>query len=448
MSQSKELALTCGNVTYNLLEIPKPTTELAVSVREKMMQDLDLPQLAKDLSNLGMFLRLAFNGVVGHNIDLQTKVRKLFYDLVDLCDECVRTVNQFKRASNTALENLQSAYQYLVDGLDELAIISLKELGEMAKKMKEAADKLAKKFKDEADIVQNLEEEVSRAEAESEKSGKQKAQERRDAEVKRESQKAKFDDMVEDEKEAKKEYKEAQEKEIEEVKKQKLGFLKGFINVITTHPLTREGVYDKDIEAAKKAAEIFAKEKEKSYKDMIKAKEQRREALEQMASFAKQMEQLSKESKLEYAAAESLHNAASALLNLALIMKNTSRFWEENESMCQELCSENMVAVIKAYSKLDDNKRMKALNNEGFKKNGIEFYCKWLAIKEVCETCQHGVKDAQHTVHVYNPTKEEACSTVKKLAPQLKAMLQKDIDAIDKSRQAIQSSLPKLAIAD
>ena len=450
MSQSKELVLIQDNETYNLLEIPKSTTKLAVIVKQKMMEDLDLPQLAKDLSNLGMFLRLAFNGVVGHNIDLQTKVRKLFYDLLDLCDECVRTVNQFKRASNTAIENLQSTYQYLADGLDELAVISLKELGAMASKMKKAADNLSKEFQKEAKIVQQLEEEVSRAEAKSDESSKQKAQERRDADADRGIQKTKHDDMLEDEKKAEKEYEEAQRKEIEEVMKQKLGFFKGLLNVVTTHPLTREGVYDKDIKAAKEAAEIYAKDKERSYKDMIKAREQRREALEQMASFAKKMEQLSNESKLESAAAESLHHAASALVNLALIMKNTSRFWEENESMCEELCSENMVKLIQGYSNLDDEKRMKAFNNASFKESGIKFYYKWMAIKEVCETCQGAVKNAQRSVHVYireNPTKEEACSTVKKLAPQLKAILEKDIDEFE-NQQAIQNSVVKLAITN
>lgn len=432
MSQSKELVLKYEDETYSLLEVPESTSKLVVLAKQRMMQTINLPQLARDLSNLGMLLRLAFNGVVGF-IDLQTKVRKVFYDVVTLCDESVHTINEFQRASNTAVVSLQATYEYLVEGLDDLAIINLEEIATVASKMKVAADKLSKEFQDEANIVQSLEEEVTREEDKTKRSSEEKEKQRKEEERKKEEEDKRFKDMVQDEMEAEKNYEAARKKEIEEINNQKLGFLKGVVNAVTTNPFTGKGAFDSDVQAAKNKAEVYGKEKEMFYKQMIEAKVQRRLALQKIASFAKRMEQLGNDSILEAAAAESLHHAASALVSLAVIMKNTSRFWEETEGLCQELSSPKMVKEIKAVSKLDDEKRKKVWDRETFKLGGIMYYCSWIAIKEICETCRGGVEDAQRSVHAYireNPTKEQARLNVKQLAPKLDAVVKQDIAII------------------
>ena len=440
MSQSKELVLKYEGETYSLLEIPKSTTQLVIEAKGRMMQIINLPQLAKDLTNLGMFLRLAFNGVVGY-IELQTKVRKIFYDVVRLCDESIHTVNEFQRASTTAVESLQATYEYLVDGLDDLAIVNLEEIKEVAGKMKVAAEKLSKEFRNEADAVKLLEKETSQTESKTKQSSKDKEEQKRQAQIEKEKQKKLFEDMVQDEIRSEREYEEARRKEMKEIQNQKLGFFKGLVNVLVTDS-EGKGMFEADREAAKQAAEIHGKEKEKFYNDMIKARVQRRLALEQMASFAKKMEQLGEESQLESAAAESLHHAATALVSLADIMEKASRFWEETKGICEELSSPKIVKLIKNVSQKDEEERRKTWDNRAFKLSGIRYYCSWIAIKEICEVCRGGIEIAQRSVHVYirdNPTQEEARLTVKQLAPELDQIIKEDLDALKRNKLAIEN---------
>lgn len=433
--QLKQLVIKHEGETYSLLEIPKSTTKLVVSAKQYMTKNVDLPQLAKDLSNLGKLLRLAFHGVVGHDIELQKKVRKLFYDVVDLSDESVRTINEFQSASDTAVRNLKATYKYLVDGLDDLAIVKLKKIAEDAEDMKKAADHLAKKYRDEAKIVRELQAEASEAEDKSRRSSEEKEKQRRIAEAEREKQQRIHDDMVQTEMKAEKEYEEARRKEAAEIDNQKLGLLKGMMNTVF-------GAYKQDCAVSRKAAEIHGKDKEMYYDDMIKSRAKRRVALEEIASFAKKMEQLSIESKLESAAAESLHHADTALLNLADIMSCTSEFWKGTADMCKKLCSSEAIEQIKIVSGYDDEKRRQVYDDEEFKLSGIKYYGTWVAIKEICETCRDGIKNSQREVHAYireNPTKEEARTTVQQLAGELQEIIQQDIAAHERSKRAIQN---------
>jgi len=78
----------------------------SVATKEEMLEIVNLQQVAIDLKNLGMFLRVAYSGVVGYT-DLQIQVRGVYYNVADLCDESVRMIKNSKRA----IQYLQSAYQ-------------------------------------------------------------------------------------------------------------------------------------------------------------------------------------------------------------------------------------------------------------------------------------------------------------------------------------------------
>jgi len=138
--------------TYSLKLRPSQNTGLVVEQKSDMKKTLRLEELGKDFSSLGKFLRLAHYGVVGHT-DLQIEVRKTLDNVVNLCDDTVHTVNEFDRACESALENMQSAYEYLEEDLEEEAIETLKEVIAVSEKMREAADKLHMRCKEEAKNV-------------------------------------------------------------------------------------------------------------------------------------------------------------------------------------------------------------------------------------------------------------------------------------------------------
>ena len=431
MAQSKELVLKLGGETYSLLEIPKSTSKMVGIAKQNMMRAINLPQLAKDLSNLGNFIRLAYNGVVGY-VDLQIKVRKLFYDVVRLCDESVYTISEFQSASDTAIDSLQAAYQYLVDGLGDLAIINLEEIAEVAEKMQKAADDLAKKFEEEAKTVEKLENETTQTKSDALAKSDRNIEEKKQAEIDRKEQERIYEEMAKEEMDAEKEYQSARKKELEEIEKQKFGFFKGLINAITEKRYGK-GIYEANREASVKAAEIHEKDKNNYYEEMVKAKTERRIALEKMANFAKRMEQLDEESDLESAATESLHHAATALASLADVMQTASQFWKKTQSMCKQISSPKMMKEIKHISGLSEEERRLIWDNDRFKLNGITYYSSWIAIKDICESCQGSIQDAQRQVHMYireNPTRDQARKTVKKLAPELNSIIHQDIAAL------------------
>ena len=107
MSLSKEAkaAVTIEGESYSLLMVPASSTAVVASVKEEMIQKINLHQVAIDLNNLGMFLRVAYNGVVGYT-DLHVQVRGIYYNVADLCDESVCTINKFSRSSKIAISIL------------------------------------------------------------------------------------------------------------------------------------------------------------------------------------------------------------------------------------------------------------------------------------------------------------------------------------------------------
>ena len=58
--------------TYDLISIPSAESKLVKSARRDFLDQLDLHSLADDLGKLGKFMRLAYDGVVGHT-ELQIK---------------------------------------------------------------------------------------------------------------------------------------------------------------------------------------------------------------------------------------------------------------------------------------------------------------------------------------------------------------------------------------
>lgn len=142
---------------YSLVVIPGLNTKIVVDKTQEIKGKLHLDSLADDFRSLGLLLRLAHCGVAGH-VDLEIKVRRALYNAVTICDDTVHTVNEFERASTIALENMQTAYQYLEEDLEEDAIENLQEVIITAQKMQEAANELSQKCKQESDNLLEVQE--------------------------------------------------------------------------------------------------------------------------------------------------------------------------------------------------------------------------------------------------------------------------------------------------
>ena len=137
---------------YSLLVIPALNTKIVVQETQEIKRKLHLDALAYDLNSLGLLLRLAHYGVVGH-VDLEIQVRRVICNAVTICDDTVHMMNEFERASQNALENMQAAYQCLEEALEEDAIKTLQEVVLTAQKMQTAANELSEKCKHESETA-------------------------------------------------------------------------------------------------------------------------------------------------------------------------------------------------------------------------------------------------------------------------------------------------------
>lgn len=84
--------------TYDLISIPSAESKLVKSARREFLEQLDFHSLVGDLGKLGKFMRLAYNGVVGHT-ELQIKVQRVGYKITKLADKSAVTVYRFKETS-------------------------------------------------------------------------------------------------------------------------------------------------------------------------------------------------------------------------------------------------------------------------------------------------------------------------------------------------------------
>jgi len=216
----------------SLLEVPSSSSTVVVQTKGEMINRMNFQAMAKDFSNLAKFLRLAYNGVVGE-VQIQIKVKKLFYETVRLCDESVFTINEFSRASNTAVESLLATYEFLMDGLDTMAIANVQEISQVAERMRAAAQNLAIEFSKEAAACQKLEEETTTASAAANQRSKDSLAKKKQAQIDKEKEEGLYINITEEEQKARKEYEDSREQHFKAIDQQKLGWFKGFLNAVT-----------------------------------------------------------------------------------------------------------------------------------------------------------------------------------------------------------------------
>ena len=297
-------AVTFANgETFNILQIPKSSSALVKDHEDSILTGVDLYSLVSDLSMVGKFTRIAYNGVAGY-ADLQIKIRKIGVNVSKLCDKSAITVGKFKQTSRTVLVDLQASYQFLLDGMEDIAIVTLKSVATVAEGMAEAAEQLAKAFEEEHDRVEEAHAETLQTKTKEERQKEAKEKEAKRLEI--EKEKAALQKV-----QAEKSFA-FHEKEYEKADARQTVF---------EAPCDEDDVIDFFMEVftgkKKAGARAAREEKERHLKDRKKQEEIRSKALQDFAEFSKQLENLSEMNSLTEAAINSLHNAMGGLKALA-----------------------------------------------------------------------------------------------------------------------------------
>ena len=168
--------------TFALISIPSAESRMVQSAKREFLEQLDLHNLADGLGKLGKFMRLAYDGMAGHTV-LQIKVQRVGYKIT--AGKSATTVYQFKETSQDVLEELQTTYQFLLEGLENATVISLSMMADKAAGMAEAAEELRNDFDQAKDDVISALEDTQTAKGDQEKIKKILDEEREEFEKKK-----------------------------------------------------------------------------------------------------------------------------------------------------------------------------------------------------------------------------------------------------------------------
>jgi len=435
LSKETKAAVTIEGESYSLLMVPASSTAVVASIKEEMLETVNLKQVAIDLNNLGMFLRVAYNGVVGYT-DLQIQVRGVYYNVADLCDESVCTINKFSRSSKTAIQYLQSAYQFFLKDNFKAGFKTLSHVAKLAKKLAEVAGSLEQKYDAEYKRVQEVENSaMKKKESVEERMTKQKH-----IEEKIQGATQKEQDLLKKESASRDDYEQV-DKTLDDCLKQKidierehyhwkreqpsLGFLKTLGNKIC-HVLTKNEAYatpKAPTAGISQSIDHYNKKKEEILESIAEQERQRQELLTQMASFTDELQQcVGTGGPLGESAVQSLQYAIKALGNLARTMAVAKRYWEGMGDLCGGVSEshEYLEALV------ENDEIVKMLEDDTFKEHAIRYFGSWVALNDICEEYKGEIEDVQKNVNLQIrecPSPEEARAAVLGLAEQFKKQL-------------------------
>ena len=462
---------------YSLLEGPGKDSKYVVAALEKLMKTLRINELAVDLANVGKFLLMAHCGVMGH-LQLELKVRERLQSVVKLCDDTVFTLNEFDRTSDSAISNMATAYEYLTEGFEDIALETLQDVAETSKNMAIESFKLEQRFGDEATKVEEVHNDTLIERSEVEKANKattrdivQYKQEQTDTQGELSKAAAAEEKALEElEKTLKEENNTAEdrrkiakqlEKNLEEVQKKlnatayearmacnqaETGFWAGLGNAFThaVGGITKDDVRAEKVqisysniehqhqdtlliskeqkEAEDKKAKLLKEQRELRAKQLEERSKERQKALKQMAEVARKLAESRFEEDIQKESLYCLHHALTALKNLQSIMQVAAGFWREVHSACNEITGNTMTKRLDRLSGLEVEKRKRLWNATGLKMEAIKYYAQWVAIQQMCSISRESLTNSQRQVHMFvrqNPTKEQGKELLQRLAKEL-----------------------------
>lgn len=413
-----------------MVKIPDVSSQLVKSSKEDLTGSLDLASLVNDLAKLGSFIRVAYNGVAG-STKLQIKVQKVGYKITKLADKSAVTVQNFKSASTSVLQELQGTYEFLLDGLEEMALETLSLLSKVAEQMAKAAEELHTDF-DAAtkDVIDALEDTQTEKGCQEDLKKKMK-EEQEEFEMKRKKAEALQKEAIEAEEMFNELYNEAQQREDDALASES-DVLKSISNSLSS--LLKAGAsfakgdmekFGENIEKMasntiyKEAKNQANQEKMKHLDDMKKQREMRMEANQQCIEFAERIKNCKDNESLAHVAIDALHNSIGALKSLSAIMMNAALFWRQMQKHCKALAQEDMQRMVERAMKFPEEKRLKVWTSTAFKKKAVGYYAKWVALDDVCGAYMLQIKDTRKDLYACleeNPTIEQSRENVRRLA--------------------------------
>lgn len=448
MARLPETDVIIDGETFDLVSIPNAESRMVQNARDALLGSLNLQSLAEDLGKLGNFIRVAYNGVAG-NTDVQIKVQRVGYKITKLADKSAVTVHKFKGASQNVLQDLKGTYQYLLDGLEEMALDTLTQLTDVATEMAKAADELHCDFEKATEDVIHALQDTQKAKGTQETRREAREEERKKFEMQRKKAEELQKSAMKAEERATAFYNEAQKREDKAMDAQD-SFMKTLADVFTGVVGAAASAAALDLKKAlekignigdksgyKEAMKMANQEKKKHLDEMEKQRDLRQEAIIQCIEFTEKIKNCGDDDALAEAAIEALHSSIGALKSLSAIMMQATLFWEQMQNHCLSLATGDMQKSVETALKYREEKRIKVWTSRPFKERALRYYSKWVALDDVCGVYMLQIKETRRDLYAYleeNPTIEEAKRNVRQLAATFARDLKKAHEKLDREK--------------
>ena len=443
-----ELALVeVENEQYSLIKVPAETSAVVVAERKRLLGELDLEALVDDLSRAGKFIRVAYNGVAG-NTELQITVQGIGYDVSKLCDKASITVVKFTRASNSVILDLQSTYEYLLDGLEEMAVDTLGAVSKLAGDMAVAAKELGKAFQEEEEKIEKTlkETQLKKGEEEKYKQENEKHKQRQAEAIKTKEAAAAA------EKKSEEAYRQAQQEEIKNAAASSGLTALSVLSVCFlpfAAPLTIAGA----VVTGKKAREA-RQEKIRQLEAMKHHGEERKKAFKEIAEFARKIQEYDANAEMGFggdAAIDALHEAVGALKSLTVVMMRAADFWGKMQVHCASISDMKMDERLEKALKVGEAKRKAVWASPAFKRGAIYYFAQWVALQGVCVTYSKKIKTIQEQLYSSiqeNPTREQSRASIRAIASDLLKEIEEANKTIAEEQAQSDKKIKELEEAD
>ena len=483
-------------VEYSLLKGPNETSMYVMEAHKALTDSLQISELALDLTNVGKLILMAYCGVMGH-LRLEIQVRDRLHSVVKLCDDTVHTLNEFSRASNNAITNMATAYEYLVDGFEDIAFETLQDVAKISKSMQNRSLELKERFGDEADKVKKVHDATASERQKVTDANKETKETLEGLAIDESVAHKELDKVSQEEEESIKKLNSTLEEErrtaeerrkiaanlAQEIDKIQIELDKADKQEIALTPQTgifskiksgithlfsgkteddveenkvmvaKRNVGDKHSKALLKSKELkeaedkkaqLLKEQRKMHAKYLEERAKKREqTLKAMVEAAKKMQQCNFKDDIQSESLFCLHNALTALNHLQDIMTVAANFWNETHSVCNELSGEKVTKHVDRLLAMPEEKRRRLWSSNPFKIEAIKYYSNWVAVRKVCTDSRASITSAQRQVHLFireNPTKKEARNILEILADEFKSQVGQNADGSDQQKQITSDS--------
>lgn len=150
VNEDKLLELSNEKKT-EVYDLSKPLEENTIVVQEEkknILHQMDLNAVIQNLDNTVDLLNVSYHAVYGFPV--QTQIFGLQKRVMDLNDDGIVVITEFKNKSGAIVTELNSVFKWLVKGAETVAIGKLEKFADVAAGMSSQADEMAKGYEDAA----------------------------------------------------------------------------------------------------------------------------------------------------------------------------------------------------------------------------------------------------------------------------------------------------------